>query len=175
MRKQLKETTLYEGKIFTLTQDDIEIENGMTMKYDVIHHHGGAGILPIKDGHVLLVCQYRYPAQKKLWEVPAGKIEQDEDPYVCAIRELEEESGLASDHVEFLTSFYSTPGFCSEIISLYLAYDVYPLAHPKAMDEDECIETKWFSFDEIQAMLLQHEIEDAKTIIALQALLLQEH
>lgn len=172
MRKQLKETMLYEGKIFAVSQDDIAIENGSTMKYDVVHHHGGAGILPVKEGQVLLISQYRYPAQKQLWEIPAGKLEKDEDPYTCAVRELEEETGLGSHDVTFLASFFSTPGFCSERITLYLAKDVYAIKHPKAMDEDEWIQSKWFTFAEIETMLAKQEIEDAKTIIALQYALL---
>lgn len=122
----------------------------------------------------MLVKQYRYAIQKTSLEIPAGKLEQGEDPYTCGLREFEEESGYTSEKLYPICEMYSTPGFCNEKIYLYYSNDLIKVENPKAMDEDEEIETLWFSFDEIQKMLENGEIDDAKTIIALQYALLNK-
>ena len=170
MQKKISSKEVYRGSIFTMSKDEVEIKG----KIYVIHHHGGVGVLAIKEDKVLLVKQYRYAIQKKSLEIPAGKLEQGEDPYTCGLRELEEESGYTSEKLYPICEMYSTPGFCNEKIYLYYSNDLIKVENPKAMDEDEEIETLWFSFDEIQKMLENGEIDDAKTIIALQYALLNK-
>lgn len=173
MQKQISSKKVYEAGIFTMTHDEIELENGMHAQRDVIHHNGGAAILVIKDEQVLLVSQYRYAVGNQLWELPAGKVESGENPYDCAMRELEEESGYRCESLEKMSEFFTTPGFCSEKITVFEAKGVVKAEHPRAMDEDEMIETKWFTFTQIKAMLKEHQLQDAKTIIALQEMLLR--
>lgn len=171
MQKKISSKEIYQGSIFTMSKDEVEIK-GKIYERDIIHHHGGVGVLAIKDNKILLVKQYRYAIGKESLEIPAGKLEKDEDPYTCGLRELEEESGYTSEKLYPICQMYSTPGFCNEKIYLYYTNHLIKVENPKAMDEDEEIETFWFSFDEIQAMLENGEIEDAKTIIALQFALL---
>ena len=167
MQKKLSSKSVYEGAIFQMTRDEVEI-NGQVFPRDVIHHDGGVGVLAIKDGKILLVKQYRYAVQEETLEVPAGKLEKGEDPYTCGLRELEEESGYTTERLETLCSLYSTPGFCSEKIYLYWTKKLIPVEHPRAMDEDEDIEVVWVDVRRAQAMVNDGTIQDAKTIIAIQ-------
>ena len=167
MQKKLSSKSVYEGTIFQMTRDEVEI-NGQVFPRDVIHHNGGVGVLAIKDGKILLVKQYRYAVQEETLEVPAGKLEKGEDPYTCGLRELEEESGYTTERLETLCSLYSTPGFCSEKIYLYWTKKLIPVEHPRAMDEDEDIEVVWVDVRRAQAMVNDGTIQDAKTIIAIQ-------
>lgn len=173
MQKKISSKTLYKGGIFTLTQDQVKIENDMIVTRDVIHHHGGVGVLVIKDHAILLVRQYRYPTQRSLLEIPAGKLEKDENPYVCGLRELEEETGYRCQELRSITSFYSTPGFCSEKIYLYEAVAPYKAEHPRSMDEDECISIEWHALKDAYHMVMEGQIQDAKTMIAIQYAMLK--
>lgn len=174
MQKQISSKKVYEAAIFTMTHDEIELENGMRTERDVIHHNGGAAILVMKDQRILLVSQYRYAVGTKLWELPAGKVEIGESPEVCAMRELEEESGYVCESLSLMSEFFTTPGFCTEKITVYEAKGLTKAEHPRAMDEDEMIDTKWFTMEEIKAMLAQGQIQDAKTLIALQQVFMKE-
>ena len=167
MQKKISSTPVYEGTIFHMSRDEVEIK-GKTYPRDVIHHDGGVGVLAIRDGKILLVKQYRYAIQKETLEIPAGKLEKGEDPYLCGLRELEEESGYTSERLETLCAMYSTPGFCSEKIYLYWTKKLIPVEHPRAMDEDEEIETLWVDIRKAAVMVNDGTIEDAKTIIAIQ-------
>lgn len=167
MQKKLSSKSVYEGAIFQMTRDEVEI-NGQVFPRDVIHHDGGVGVLAIKDGKILLVKQYRYAVQEETLEVPAGKLEKEEDPCTCGLRELEEESGYTTERLETLCTLYSTPGFCSEKIYLYWTKKLIPVEHPRAMDEDEDIEVVWIDVRRAQAMVNDGTIQDAKTIIAIQ-------
>lgn len=168
MNKMIHSTTAYEGVIFSVTHDEVEIENGSIAYRDVVHHHGGVGILAKRNNELLLVSQYRYATQQTLWEIPAGKLEKDEDPYTCGLRELEEESGYTSNALTLVTTFYSTPGFCSEKLYIYETEQLKKVEHPLPMDEDECITTAWFPIQKAYAMVKDGTIQDAKTIIAIQ-------
>ena len=115
--KTLSSETLFEGRVITLTKDTALLENGRTATREVVHHHGGACILPyFADGTICMVRQFRYAMQQELWELPAGKLEQGEDPFEAAKRELEEECGLTADHYTSLGEFYPTVGYDTEII-----------------------------------------------------------
>ena len=133
---------------------------------EVVRHSGGAGGLPIfDDGRVALVKQYRHPAGSELLEIPAGKIENNELPAVCAAREIEQEVGVRADRIEKLAEFYSTPGFCDEKLYVYLATGLTPV--PQELDHDEFIRIVYLSFAEAVEMARSGEIEDSKTIVAL--------
>lgn len=174
MQKKISSQLIHEGQVITLTIDQVQIENGQIVSRNVIHHHGGVGVLLIQNHKILMVKQYRYPTGKSLLEIPAGKLELGEDPYVCGLRELEEETGYGCEKMIKFSTFYTTPGFCNEIIHLYEAVHPYQIEHPKAMDEDECIETEWYDIDEAYRMIQAGAIEDGKTIIAIQYAKLKE-
>ena len=105
--------------------------------------------------------------RRKRWRFPQESWKR-EDPYLCGLRELEEESGYTSERLETLCAMYSTPGFCSEKIYLYWTKKLIPVEHPRAMDEDEEIETLWVDIRKAAVMVNDGTIEDAKTIIAIQ-------
>ena len=154
----------------TLYEDNIFLENGLETKRVYIKHPGAAAILPISiDGYIILTKQFRYPIKELSIEIPAGKKDDiNEDSKDCAVRELEEETGYASNHIELLYTFYTCLGYSDEMIDLYIAYDCKPLSHPKSQDVDECVETMLVDIKEAQKMLENGEIKDGKTIMALQ-------
>ena len=105
--KTLTSEVLFEGRVITLTKDTALLENGKTATREVVHHHGGACILPyFEDGTICMVRQFRYAMQQELWELPAGKLEKGEDPFEAAKRELGEECGLTADNYISLGQFY---------------------------------------------------------------------
>lgn len=167
MQKKMASKELYQGPIFSMSKDEVEIK-GCIYERDVIHHNGGVGVLAMQDGKLLLVKQYRYAIQQYTMEVPAGKLEAGEDPATCGMRELEEESGYGTNQLHELCALYSTPGFCSEKIYLYWSDSLQLIKHPRAMDEDEEIEICWVSINDAYEMVRRGEIQDAKTIIAIQ-------
>lgn len=162
------ETTLaskeiYRGRILTLTLDTARLEDGRTAPREVVHHHGGACILPVfADRTICMVRQYRYAMHQELWELPAGKLEPGEDPFAAARRELEEECGLTSDHYHDLGLFYPTVGYCTEVIYTWVATGLHETAmHP---DADEFITPERVPLEKAVAMVLSGEIRDGKTI-----------
>ena len=120
--KTLTSEVLFEGRVITLTKDTALLENGKTATREVVHHHGGACILPyFEDGTICMVRQFRYAMQQELWELPAGKLEKGEDPFEAAKRELGEECGLTADHYISLGQFYPTVGYDTEVIYTWVA------------------------------------------------------
>ena len=168
MQKKVSSKQTYEARIFTISKDIIEDDAGKQFERDIVHHHGGVGVLARKGDQILFVHQYRPAVDAMMLEIPAGKLEKDEDPYTCGLRELEEESGFTCDNLSLICEFYSTPGFCNEKLYIYEASDLIPVEHPKAMDEDEEIELCWYDIDQALDMIKRKEIIDAKTIIAIQ-------
>ena len=121
--KTLTSEVLFEGRVVTLTKDTALLENGETAQREVVHHHGGACIVPyFEDGTLCMVRQFRYAMQQELWELPAGKLEKGEDPFEAAKRELGEECGLTADHYTPLGEFYPTVGYDTEIIYMWADY-----------------------------------------------------
>lgn len=173
MQKKVSSTQTYEARIFTVSKDIIEDETGKQFQRDIIHHHGGVGILAMKDDKILFVHQYRPAVDAMMLEIPAGKLEKDEDPYTCGLRELEEESGFTTRKLHKVCEFYSTPGFCNEKLYIYEAEELQVVEHPKAMDEDEEIDLRWYSVEEAMNMIQRNEIIDAKTVIAVQHAMLK--
>ena len=164
--KTLSSEVLFEGRVVTLTKDVALLENGETSIREVVHHHGGACIVPyFEDGTICMVRQFRYAMQQELWELPAGKLEKGEDPFEAAKRELEEECGLIAGRLEPLATLYPTPPYCHEKIRIFTAKELTPgHVHP---DEDEFITAEWVPLARAEQMVLAGEIEDAKTQIAI--------
>lgn len=156
---------LYDGKILRLERDKVLLENGNTAYREVVRHNGGACIVPVtKDNEILFVKQYRYPFSKVIMELPAGKLEINEQPEVCAKRELREETGAIGE-VEYLTEIYPTPGYSSEIIYIYAAFNVE--IGSLSLDEDEFIDVVKVDINSALEMVKNGEIRDAKTIVGI--------
>lgn len=169
--KTLHKESIYKGAIIDLEVHDIELPNGQTSKRELVYHNGAVAVCAINpDNQVILVRQYRKPAEKTLLEIPAGKLEINEERESAAKRELEEETGYIAENLELITEMYGSPGFSNEKISIYLAKDLK--IGEMNLDDDEFIEIETYNIEEITSMLQNQEIEDAKTIIALQYLLL---
>ena len=166
--KTLSSTSIYNGKVVKLFKDEIELPNGNTSFREVIKHPGGACVIAIENDYIYFVKQFRYPFGKVLLEIPAGKLNEGENPEVCAIRELEEETGLIANKVELIHSFYPTPAYTSEIIYVYLANGLKK--GTVNLDSDEFLNVEKIKVNAAIKMLLNGEIHDAKTIIALYAL-----
>lgn len=164
--KKLSSATLYEGRVFTITKDEVELENGKTACREVVHHSGGAGVLALSDkGEAALVRQYRYGAGEEQIEIPAGKMEPGEPAMETARRELREEAGLLAKNLEPFGSVLPTCAYCTEVIYLFLATDLENTA--QALDTDEFLEVFWLPLEEAVRLVLAGQITDAKTVSAL--------
>jgi ADP-ribose pyrophosphatase len=162
----VSEELIFDGRVVRLKKLTVELPNGRTSTREVIEHPGAVAVLaePQKD-HILLVKQYRKACGKALWEIPAGKLEPNEDPKAAAIRELSEETGYVAHHIEKVYGFFTSPGFANERLSVYYASHLSEGAsHP---DEDEFLELISVDRTEVQRMMDSGEIEDAKTLVAL--------
>lgn len=162
----LTSETLFEGRIVKLRRDTVRVPGGNTAVREVVEHPGGVAILPLdQDGSVIMVRQYRYPLEQMLLEIPAGKLEYGEDPLACAIRELEEEIGVTAGSLVYLGATYPSPGYCKEVLHLYLARELtFGACHP---DEDEFLLPERIPLDKLVDMVLKDEIRDGKTVAAI--------
>ena len=165
--KVKKSEIVFKGHVFDIKVDQIEYNSGNEDRREVILHNGGAVVLPVtNDGKIVLVKQYRYPFDEFMYELPAGKLEKNEDPMECATRELTEETGYASDKVSFLGKIYTSPGFCDEILHIYLAENLVSGDHDREEGEDG-MEVYELTIDEIDKMMAEGKIVDGKTISGL--------
>jgi ADP-ribose pyrophosphatase len=157
---------VYDGKVLALDVDEVEEPGGVRAAREVVRHRGSVAALPVRDdGRIVLVRQYRYAVNAAVWELPAGRLDPGEDPTAGARRELEEETGLRAGSLERICVFYTTPGFCDEVMHLFRATDLLDVeARPEA---DERIETRSFSLDEARAMIRSGEVREGKTLVAL--------
>lgn len=173
MEKFIKRKIIYNGKILRLEKDEVECENGKLAYREIVRHNGGAAILCITEAQkVLLIKQYRYAYDETLYEIPAGKLETNEDPLEAAQREFEEETGNQALDISYLTTIYPTCGYSNEKIYLYLVTQ-FKKTKPH-LDEDEVIEPIWINFNEVLSMIESGKIKDAKTICAIQAYLIKQ-
>jgi len=164
--KVLKSERLYAGKVFNLVVDHIEYSSGNRSIREVADHPGGAVAVPLRNnGDIILVRQLRYPINQMLYELPAGKLNTGEDPRECARRELEEETGYTSESWERLTAIHTTPGFCNELLHIYLAKNVRPSGKGQHLEEGELnLTVESVPFDKAVRMIEIGEITDSKTI-----------
>ena len=167
VEKTVKANYIFKGKILTLRHDDAELPDGKPCQREFVEHGGGACVLFVKDGKVLLVRQYRYPYAESIYEIPAGKLDKGEEPIKTAIRELEEEGGLIAEDLKLLYVMYPSPGYTNEKIYIYQALSAKETA--AHLDEGEYLDVEYVPLERAREMLLKGEIKDAKTIIALQA------
>jgi ADP-ribose pyrophosphatase len=169
-----KSDIIFRGKVIDLKVDEIEYDSGNKGVREVAIHPGGAVIIPIKDnGKIIMIRQFRYPLQKIILEFPAGKLDKNEDPLKCALRELEEETGYKSNNIKKLGSIYTTPGFCTEILYVFAAKELIEGNHNREEGEYG-MEVLDYSLDEIDAMIKSGELKDSKSISAIHMLKLSE-
>ncbi len=160
----VKSEIIYQGKVFNILVDQIEYSSGNKAVREVAEHPGGAVVVPVTDeGKIIMVTQHRFPVNKVLLELPAGKLSKGEDPFVCAVRELEEETGFKSDNVKELGSIYTTPGYSTEKLWIYLAKDLKPGNHNREEGEYG-MEVFELTLNEIEEKIYNGEIVDGKTI-----------
>ena len=158
--------TVFDGKFLKIAVDKVLLPNGKEATRELVHHPGAVAILPVlEDGSIVFVKQYRYPLDSVLYEIPAGKLEFNEDPLECAARELSEETGYLASKLCKLATIATTPGFTDEIIHLYLAEGLE--LREQHTDDDEFIEVNVIRQDNVRKMLLDGTIFDAKTLCAL--------
>ena len=162
---------VFEGRIFTVNVESITLPRGERLDAEIVRHPGSAVLIPVTaDGAIVLVRQYRHAIGRFAWELPAGSLKPGEDPGAAAMRECHEEVGLIPSALEHLGAFFPTPGYCDEEMHFYLATGLRePTAgDPSArQDEDEDIESKAFSIDEIRDMIATGAIVDLKTVAGL--------
>ena len=172
--KRLSTEQIFDGRILHIRRDLVELPDGTQSVREVVDHPGGVCILALdEENQALLVSQFRYPYEQVVRELPAGKLEYGEDPDAAAIRELKEETGAAPGEFRSLGELYPSPGYCGEIIRMYLARDLsFGEAH---LDADEFLNLERIPFSQLVEQVLSGEIKDAKTIAAaLKAKLLLE-
>ena len=152
----------YRGRIINLRVDTALLPNGSSATREVVEHPGGVCVAALtEDGYLLFVRQFRYPYQKVLLELPAGKLDPGEDPLEAGKRELREETGAEAARYESLGELYPSPGYCGEIIHLYAATGL--TFGQMSPDEDEVLEVEKIPLEEAARMVLDNEIADAKT------------
>jgi ADP-ribose pyrophosphatase len=155
---------VYRCRLFRVTEDEAEDRTGWRMQRCIVRHNGSAVMMPVdSDDRVLLVRQYRLPANQFLWELPAGKIDKGENALQAAKRELTEETGLSAKKWKKLVTFFPSPGYVEEKMTIFLAEELTQgKAHPM---DDERIETRWFTKKELRELITKNKILDAKTMI----------
>lgn len=162
---RLQDKLFYQGRKFNFEVTRLRLPNGAIGDWECVRHPGGALAVPVTpDGKLVLVRQYRFAAEGRLLEFPAGTIEPNEDPFTTIQREIEEETGYHADSWQKLGQFYLAPGYSDEIIYAFLAQDLQKLETPPSQDEDEDIETVLMSPAELEQAILDGEPIDAKSI-----------
>lgn len=157
---------IYQGRLLDVRCDKVILPNGKTSTREWIKHPGAVCMIPrLPDNKIALIRQYRYPVNKEMIELPAGKLEENENPVTCAKRELEEEIGYKSEKLTFLTNLHPAIGFADEIMGLYLAEDLIQTTSNK--DEDEFLELIPTSLNKAVEMVWKGKITDVKTIIGI--------
>ena len=162
--KTLNSKIVYDGKIITVLKDDVEVADGHKSFREVVKHSGGVVVLAIHEDKILFVKQFRYPMKEVLLELPAGKLEKGEDPFLAAKRELEEETGYCAEKWTDLGFVYTSPGYSDEKLYLYKAENIhFTQCHP---DEGEILQPLEIKIDDATKMINNGEINDAKTLCA---------
>lgn len=167
--KRLSAKTIFSGHIMSLEVAQVALPNGQTTTREIVRHAPAVAILAINDQHqLLLMRQWRAAVNRATLEIPAGKVdERDDSADHAAVRELNEETRLHAAQLRAVSSFYTSVGFCDEYMTLYLATGLTPVETALPQDADENLELVTVSLQQALAMIEQHEIEDAKTIMAI--------
>ncbi|HMU55819.1 MAG TPA: NUDIX hydrolase [Nitrospira sp.] len=163
--------SIYKGRVITLNIDTVRLPNDTTVDLEIVRHPGASAMVPIKeDGTVVLVRQFRHAAGGFIYEIPAGKLYQGEDPKLCAARELEEEIGYRAGQFTLLSSILTAPGFTDEVIHIYKATGL--IKTQQRLDQDEVLEVVELPLSEVMTMIQDGRIRDAKTMVGCQLVFL---
>ncbi len=159
----------YKGTLLDMYADTIKTPDGHMAQWDFLDHKGAAAVVPVlDDGRILLVRQYRNALDRETLEIPAGGLESADEPTIeAAARELEEETGYASDNLTKLISVTTAVAFCNEVIDIYIATDLRKTE--QHLDEDEYIDVEAYTPQEIADMIYDCKIQDSKTVAAVMA------
>ena len=167
--ERLGRSLVAHGAIIDYYQDTIKVPNGNIVKWDFIGHKGAAAVVPVDErGRIIMVSQYRNALDRYTLEIPAGGLQSAEEPTKdAAARELAEETGYRSDHLELLISIRTTVAFCNEKIDIYVADHLVP--GNQHLDEDEFVNVKAYTVEELTEMIYSGKIQDSKTVAAIMA------
>lgn len=172
--KPVKQEYKFRGKIINLRVDDALLPDGTVAKREIVEHNGGVMVAPLDSEYNLyFVRQFRYPYMEVISELPAGKLEKGEDPFEAGKRELREETGAVAGKYISLGELYPTPGYCGEIIRMYLATDL--VFGEQDTDEDEFLEVEKIPLDRAVRMVMDNEIKDSKTQVAVLKIFLMKN
>jgi ADP-ribose pyrophosphatase len=164
--RQLGTHRIFSGRVVTLDVDEVLEPGSLTVTREVVRHAGSVAVLPVHDdGRVVLVRQYRYPVDAEIWEVPAGRLDSGEQPRDAAKRELEEETGLRAGSLTPFSVYYTSPGFCDEVMHLFRATEL--IQGPARPEADERIACATLTLEDAVARMRSGEIREAKTLLAL--------
>jgi ADP-ribose pyrophosphatase len=162
----LQHRRVYDGRVISLDVDEVREPGGVHGTREVVRQSGSVAAIPVfDDGRIALVRQYRYPVAEFVWELPAGRRDPGESPEAGARRELEEEVGLRAASLEAISTFWTTPGFCDEVMYLFRATGLESV--PARPEADERVEPGTFTLEEALAMVARGEIREGKTLVAL--------
>ncbi len=162
----LHSETIYRGKVFNIHKDQVQYPEGKIITLDVVEHAPAVTLIPLdEDGRIWFVKQYRHPAGVELLELPAGVVEQGEEPEQCALREVREETGMAAGSILKIGEFLMAPGYSTERMHVYLAKDLTP--GPLQQDEDEFLSVEQIPASQAYEIAYQGGIQDSKTLAAL--------
>lgn len=163
--KTLSSEKIYDGVVVKLRKDKIVTERGVESYREIVSHGGGACVLAVKDGKVLLEKQFRYAYGEDIYELPAGKRDPGEDLLVTARRELEEETGFIPLNLKKITDIYPTPGYTNEVIGIFFA-DEFSEGNLH-FDDTEDLTSEWVDLDVVYKMIEDGKIKDSKTLVAI--------
>lgn len=164
--KTIDTREIYQGRIIHVKEDTVRLPNGKTAGRELILHNGGVGVIAVDENQdVLMVRQFRKPYDEVVLEIPAGKLEKDENPYAAGLRELREETGYVAKKCRFIGKSYPSPGYLNEIISLYLAEELEFVG--QNLDPEEFLEIEKIPLSRLYDMVMSNEIVDAKTQVAI--------
>ncbi|MFB0917649.1 MAG: NUDIX hydrolase [Clostridiaceae bacterium] len=165
MEKTLNKDVIFKGKILELEVHDVELIDGTKTKREIIRHAGGVVIIGYtKEGKIPFVSQYRKPFDEMVLELPAGKLEANEDPEICARREFQEETGYLAKNITYLGQAKTSPGYSDETIYIYKATDL--TYSPVEIDEDEFLNLTEYDKEEVRQLIKNDQLRDAKSLAA---------
>jgi len=169
MEETISSKILHKGKHFSFKLDQVKLDNGTEIERQTVDHPGAVAIVAVHEGDIVLIKQYRYATKSEILEIPAGTLEAGEDPYACAVRELQEETGYAASDWKKLLSAYVAPGYSNEMIHIYSAEGLTEIG--SSPEEDESITVEKYPFERVLEMIESNKIMDAKTVTGVLAFL----